>query len=90
MPEEPGPESVGDELIGSILALASCYQIKVASRKSQPVSRFCSPLATFQSIDMWGALPFLQPHRLAVVQLVNMRGGLLKLSSSYLAGVVQL
>jgi hypothetical protein len=90
IPEDPGPENVTDELIGSILALASCHQIKVRSRRSQPISRFHSPLATFQSIDMWGALPFLKPHRLAVVQLVNLRGGLSKLDSAYLAGVVQL
>jgi len=90
MSHDPSSGCVTDELIGSVIALCANHQIKVICRTDWPSSRFRSPLATAQFVDMWGALPFIQPHRLAVVRLVELRGGLDKLDSKHLAGVVQL
>jgi len=89
MPDNPSAEHVTDELIGSVITLSANHRINVVNRKNWPTSQFRSPLAGAQCLDMWGALPFIRPHRLAVVQLVNMRGGLDKLGLT-MAGVVLL
>jgi len=80
---------VPDELIGSILALSTSDLINV-KMTSHPASRFVSPLAAAQCVDMWSAIPFIESHRLAVIQLVKLKGGLNALDSIYLAAVVQL
>jgi hypothetical protein len=90
MNPEPRKEDISDELIGSVVGLSSNHVINVVNREDRPVSRFKSPLAAVQCIDMWSALPFIESHRLAVVQLVKLRGGLNELDSEYLALVVQL
>jgi len=90
MPLEPRKEDISDELIGSVLGLSSTHVINVVNRKARPASRFKSPLATAQCIDMWSAVSFIECHRLAVVQLVKLKGGLNELDSKYLASVVQL
>lgn len=90
MPANPLPEQIPDELIGSVITLAANYRINVVSRESQEGYRFRSPLATLQCLDMWGLLPLLPPHLHAVIQLVNLKGGLRGVQSVDLAGVVQL
>jgi len=90
MPPKPKKEDVSDELIGSVLGLSSNHVINVVNRKDRPASRFKSPLAAAQCIDMWSTLSFIECHRLAVVQLVKLRGGLNELDSKHLASVVQL
>ncbi|KIW11832.1 hypothetical protein PV08_09105 [Exophiala spinifera] len=89
MPPQPTRGDVPDELIGSILSLSCCHALPMKSA-NHPVSRFSSPLATAQCLDMWSATPFLESHRRAVVQLVKLKGGLEALDSIYLAAVVQL
>lgn len=90
LPASPRPEQIPDELIGSVITLAANYRVTVYSRESRLKTKFQSPLATLQCLDMWGLLPLLPPHRLAVIQLVNLKGGLRGLRSKDLAGVVQL
>lgn len=90
MPANPTPEQIPDELIGSVISLAANYRVTVYNREDWPKSKFRSPLATLQCLDMWGLLPLLPPHRLAVVQLVNLKGGLRGMQSTHLAGLVQL
>lgn len=87
MPDKPTPDLVTDELIGAVMGLSSNHRINVITRTKWPAPRFHSPLATLQCLDMFGALPFIRPHRLAVVQMVSMRGGPQNLGS-YMAGVV--
>lgn len=90
MPPEPRKEDISDELIGSVMGLSCNHVINVVNQKYRPASRFKSPLAAAQCIDMWSTLPFMEFHRLAVVQLVKLRGGLNELDSKHLASVVQL
>ena len=90
MPSDLQPFDISDELIGSVLGLSCSSDVQVISRQDKPRSRFNSPLATAQYLDMWGSLNYIEAHRLAIVQLVKLRGGLAALGSAHLALVVQL
>ena len=87
MPDRPSTEHVSDELIGAIITLSTNPGINVGNKRNWSMPRSRSPMATFQCLDIWGALPVMKPHRLAIVQLVELRGGLDQLSLT-MAGVV--
>jgi hypothetical protein len=89
MPPRPAEGDVPDELIGSILALSCCHVVNVQTT-DHPTSRFASPLARAQCLDMLSAIPFLESHRLALVKLVTIKGGLEAFVSNHLAALVQL
>lgn len=90
MPTNPSEVDANDELIGAVCALSSSAIIQVPSRKELPKSKFKSPLAAAQAIDMWGSFPLEKIHFQALLRLVRIRGGLNKLGSRYLAGTIQL
>lgn len=89
LPDNPRGELICDNLIGTVCCLSSASTEFISPKRTLP-SRFRSPLATAQHLDMWGTAGFSQPHRLAVVRLVQLKGGLHKLAFSGLAAIVKL
>lgn len=78
-----------DELIAVVLIFAVCSQPVVTPRQLQPRSAFESPLAYAQLLDLFGALKYDSAHLAGLRRLVELRGGLDKMTSPDLAALVQ-
>jgi len=89
LPPRACGDLISDELIASVCCLSSASTETIVP-KNVTANRFRSPLATAQHLDMWGTVGFSRPHRLAVVRLVNLKGGLHRLAFSGLAAIIQL
>ena len=83
-------EDTLDEIIAAVLILAANPRIRVDSRYSYPASRFQSPLAQAQILDLIGIPQLNRIHLSGLKQLVDLRGGIDKIASTDLAGCVQL
>lgn len=90
MPENPDSQHISDILLGSVLGLSTNHHIRVVLKKDRPVSRFRSPFAKAQYIDLYGGIPFVKAHWFAVVQMVNIKGGLGALGSPYVSITCQM
>ena len=64
-----------DELIGAVLVLTAADPIDFGEATSYSSSRFCSPLATAQWLNMYGAQPFVAAHAIGLVELIRLKGG---------------
>lgn len=89
LPSQPSGDCISDTLIATVCCLSSASAEFIVPKGVLP-SRFKSPLATAQHLDMWGTAGFSEPHRLAVVRLVQLKGGLDKLAFSGLAAIIKL
>ena len=65
--------SSSDEVILAILILASHETLKVTEEKRKP---FNSPLKRVQWLNVYGNIAYVPEHRKAVLDLLNIRGGL--------------
>ncbi|KAE9373670.1 hypothetical protein N431DRAFT_465948 [Stipitochalara longipes BDJ] len=68
-----GSEMSTDDVILAILTLASHETLKVTEEKRRP---FNSPLRRAQWINVYGHIKYIEEHRKAVLDLLNLRGGL--------------
>ena len=90
LPERASGDMITDELIASICCLSSASAETIVTKNERTASRFRSPLATIQHLDMWGTAGFSKPHYLAVMRLITLKGGLHRLSFAGLAAIIQL
>lgn len=88
--KNPG-SSDSDELILTVLTLgASELETMVANMKSKVRSPFNSPLSSSQWLDVYGCMPKVKAHTLAMRSLVDRQGGLEKIQLEGLAEVLEL
>ena len=83
-----GPPS--NELIGAVLVLGSNFPERVPSREFCIPPRFHSPMADAQILDQYGAFIFPATHWKALLQLVQLSGGINKIEMKDVAGCCQL
>jgi hypothetical protein len=80
-----------DELILAVLILAANeVENLVDNTKPKARSPFNSPLSSLQWLDVYGSMPLIRAHILAVRSLVDRQGGLEKIQLEDLAEVLEL
>jgi hypothetical protein len=79
-----------DGVITAVLILTVTSQLVVKPRTDLPSSVFNSPLAKAQLLEFWGSLRFEAAHLKGLKRMVNLRGGLDKMSSPDVAALVQM
>ena len=79
-----------DELIGAVLVLAAADPENVIDHSLRPISRYRSPLARAQWLDVYGAQSLVPSHAMALVRLVQLKGGWKEFKTLGLAGICEL
>lgn len=79
-------KGIPDELIAAVLVLAT----QDSRFESSEVSRFKSPLATAQCLDLQGRLSSEPEHTRGLVTLVRLKGGLQNIKMKRLSDVIAL